>query len=218
MADNFDKIICFDLDGTLVNSQEAHAQSFNLAFQKNNLPIKPIEFIIAKFGPTAEVIVKEIFPSISSRKLEAVVSDKRKIFNESAYKLTKPIPGVVEALEVLSKDFKLALISNSIHKEISVILKAVGIKQSLFSVILGFGEIHAKPDPDIIETVEEKSKGKVEWLVGDTTFDIELGNKAEVRTIAVLTGVHDIKTLGTAKPTITIESVALLPDYFSGEL
>jgi len=218
MPEDFDKIICFDLDGTLVNSQEAHAQSFNLAFQKNNLPIKPIDFIIAKFGPTAEVIVKDIFPNISSRKLEAVVSDKRKIFNESAYKLTKPIPGVVEALEVLSKDFKLALISNSIHKEISVILKAVGIKQSLFSAILGFGEIHAKPDPDIIETVEEKAKGKVEWLVGDTTFDIELGNKAEIRTIAVLTGVHDIKTLGTAKPTITIESVALLPDYFSGEL
>jgi phosphoglycolate phosphatase-like HAD superfamily hydrolase len=94
----------------------------------------------------------------------------------------------------------------------------VGIKQKLFSAILGYGEIHAKPDPDIIQKVEEIANGKVEWLVGDTTFDIELGNKAEIRTIAVLTGVHDVKTLGTAKPTMTIESVALLPDYFSGEL
>ena len=218
MIDNFDEIICFDLDGTLVNSQEAHAVSFNLAFEKNNLPAKPLNFIISKFGPIADVIVKEIFPDISSRKLDAVVNDKRNIFNESAYKLTKPIPGVVEALETLSKDFKLALISNSIHSEISVILRAVGIKQKLFSAILGYGEIHAKPDPDIIQKVEEIANGKVEWLVGDTTFDIELGNKAEIRTIAVLTGVHDVKTLGTAKPTMTIESVALLPDYFSGEL
>jgi phosphoglycolate phosphatase len=201
-----------------VNSQEAHAVSFNLAFEKNNLPAKPLNFIISKFGPIADVIVKEIFPDISSRKLDAVVNDKRNIFNESAYKLTKPIPGVVEALETLSKDFKLALISNSIHSEISVILRAVGIKQKLFSAILGYGEIHAKPDPDIIQKVEEIANGKVEWLVGDTTFDIELGNKAEIRTIAVLTGVHDVKTLGTAKPTMTIESVALLPDYFSGEL
>jgi HAD superfamily hydrolase (TIGR01549 family) len=218
MAADFDEIICFDLDGTLVNSQEAHAVSFNLAFQKNNLPTKPIDFIISKFGPIAEEIVTEIFPNISSRKLAAVVKDKRNIFNESAYKLTKSIPGVVEALEILSKDFKLALISNSIHSEISAILKTVGIKQKLFSAILGYGEIHAKPDPDIIQKVEEIANGKVEWLVGDTTFDIILGNKAEVRTIAVLTGVHDVKTLGTAKPTMTIESVALLPEYFAGEL
>lgn len=212
------KIICFDLDGTLVNTQEAHAQSFNLAFEKNNLPKKPLDFIISKFGPTADVIVKEIFPNISSRKLEAVVADKRKIFNESCYKLSKPIPGVAEALEELQKSFKLVVISNSIHAEITAILKATGIKQKTFAAILGYGEIHAKPDPDIIEIVEEKADGKVEWLVGDTTFDIELGNKAEVRTIAVLTGVHDSKTLGTAKPTLTIESIALLPDYFSGEL
>lgn len=218
MVEDVAKIICFDLDGTLVNSQEAHAQSFNLAFQKNNLPIKPVDFIISKFGPPAEAIIKEIFPNISSRKLEAVVNDKRKIFIEKTVNLTKPIPGVVEALEELSIDFKLAVISNSIHTEITAILKAVGIKQKLFSAILGFGEIHAKPDPDIIEIVEEKSDGRVMWLVGDTTFDIILGNKAEVRTIAVLTGVHDVKTLGTAKPTITIESVALLPEYFAGEL
>jgi phosphoglycolate phosphatase len=218
MVEDIAKIICFDLDGTLVNSQEAHAVSFNLAFEKNNLPKKPVDFIISKFGPTAEVIVKEIFPNISSRKLEAVVNDKRKIFLEQTVKLTKPIPGVAEALEVLSKDFKLAVISNSIHAEITAILKAVGITQKLFSAILGYGEIHPKPDPDIIQMVEEKADGEVEWLVGDTTFDINLGNNAEIRTIAVLTGVHDVKTLGAAKPTITIESVALLPDYFSGEL
>jgi phosphoglycolate phosphatase len=218
MVENIPKIICFDLDGTLVNSQEAHAVSFNLAFEKNNLPKKPLDFIISKFGPTAEVIVKEIFPDISSRKLEAVVADKRKIFLEQTVKLTKPIPGVIEALELLSENFKLAVISNSIHAEIIAILKAAGIKQSLFSAILGYGEIHPKPDPDIIQTVEEKADGAVIWLVGDTTFDINLGNNAEIRTIAVLTGVHDVKTLGTAKPTITIESVALLPEYFSGEL
>jgi len=218
MAANIPKIICFDLDGTLVNSQEAHAQSFNLAFQKNNLPTKPIDFIISTFGPPADVIVKTIFPSISSRKLEAVVNDKRKIFIEKTVNLTKPIPGVAEALEVLSLDFKLAIISNSIHAEIIAILKAAGLKQKTFAAILGHGEIHTKPDPDIIQTVEEKADGEVEWLVGDTTYDINLGNNAEVRTIAVLTGVHDVKTLGAAKPTITIESVALLPDYFSGEL
>ncbi len=218
MPEDTPKIICFDLDGTLVNSQEAHAQSFNLAFEKNNLPTKPIDFIISKFGPTADKIVEEIFPSISSRKLESVVKDKRKIFQDKTVKLVRPIPGVAEALENLKENFKLVVISNSIHAEIIAILQAAGLKQSMFSAILGHGDIHSKPDPDIIDMVEEKADGEVIWLVGDTTYDIELGNNAQIRTIAVLTGVHDVKKLGTAKPTITIESVALLPDYFSGEL
>ena len=213
-----DKIICLDLDGTLVNSQEAHAQSFNLAFQKNNLPIKPIDFVISKFGPPAEGVIKAIFPKISDRKLRQVIKDKRRLFVEKAASLTKEIPGVKEALEELRQDFTLVLVSNATKEEIEVTIKAAGIKKGLFAAILGYPEMHAKPDPDIIDLVEEKVDGRVEYFVGDTTNDIQTGNMAEIKTIAVLTGVHDVKTLGAEDPTIIIESVALLPEYFRGDL
>lgn len=213
-----DKVMCLDLDGTLVNSQEAHAQSFNLAFQKNNLPMKPIANIIEKFGPPAEGVVKAMFPKVSDRKLQQIVKDKRRLFIERTAGLTKEIPGVKEALEQLKEDFLLVLVSNATQEEIEVTLKAAGIKRGLFSAILGYPLMHKKPDPDIIDLVEEKAGGKVEYFVGDTIYDIQTGNMAEVKTIAVLTGVHDVKMLGAENPTIILESFALIPDYFKGEL
>ena len=52
------KIIIFDMDGCLVDSQPAHAAAFNLAFKKNNLKTFPTDEIISTFGPPAEDNIK----------------------------------------------------------------------------------------------------------------------------------------------------------------
>lgn len=212
------KIICFDLDGTLINSNEAHAVSFNLAFEKNNLPQVKLESIISKFGPPAEKIVKRLFPDISDRKLKQVVIDKRNFLIQKTGRLAKPFPGINEALKDLSEKFKLVIYTHSTKEEIEVMLNAAKLDKTLFFKILDAHDIHEKPDPDIIDAVEEKANGKVEWIVGDTTYDIKTGNNAGVRTIAVLTGVHTLEVLNKEKPTMVLESVALLPEYFKGEL
>jgi HAD superfamily hydrolase (TIGR01549 family) len=218
MAKERNRIICFDLDGTLINSNEAHAVSFNLAFEKNNLPQVKLENIISTFGPPAEVIIKILFPNITDRKLKQVVADKRKFLVETTWKLTKPLPGVAEAIKKLCKKFKLVIYTHSVMDEITVMMRAAKLDKNLFFKILDSNDIHKKPDPDIIDAVEEKANGKVEWIVGDTTYDIKTGNNADVQTIAVLTGVHSAGILQKEKPTIILQSVAMLPEYFEGEL
>jgi HAD superfamily hydrolase (TIGR01549 family) len=214
----FARILAFDLDGTLVDSQLAHARSFNMAFKKHGLEEQPDNFVVSKFGPTAEVVVRSIFPELHTDRVSQIAKDKRDFFIRDTYKLAKPIEGVLEALKELKKNFKLALVSNATHAEIEAMMRATGIRKSWFAAIFGHGEIHAKPDADIIDAVEQKAKGRVEYFIGDTIFDIRTGNNGEVKTIAVLTGVHDLKTLGKEDPTIIIESVALLPSYFKDEL
>lgn len=218
MAAKAKPILCFDLDGTLLYSDEAHARAYNKAFEKNNLPIKPHREITSKFGPPAEVIIKQIFPKISRRKLPKTVKDKNEFLIKETAKFAKVIPGAPEALLELKKKYRLALISNCTHDEILVLLKAIGIKPRLFDAILGKGEMDHKPSPKIIKNVERALGGNVEYMIGDTTFDIKTGKAANIKTIAVLTGTHDIKKLGAEKPTIIIQSVALLPDILFGRL
>ena len=211
-------IICFDLDGTLADTTEAHVKSFQAAFEKNHLAYKTSSEIVAKFGLTAEDIVKELFPKISKRKLPKVVEDKIEIFVQSDFNLTRPILGVADALQELKKTHKLALVSNAIHEEIIAILKKAGIKPAIFDVILGSHEMDHKPEPQIVKNVEKAVGGKVEYFVGDTIYDVKTGKAAKVKTIAVLSGIHDIKKLGSENPTIIIKSVALLPEMLKGEL
>jgi len=212
------KVICFDLDGTILNTNKAHAEAFKLAFKKNNLPYRSTDEIVSKFGPPAEIVVKKLFPKISKRKLEQTVKDKNEFVLNKTASFAKQIEGVADALKELKKYYKLALISNSKHEEIVKLLKAAKISPRLFDLILGAGEMDHKPNKEIIENVEKLTHSKVEYFVGDTTYDIRTGKAAGVKTIAVLSGIHDIQTLGKEDPTMIIESVAVLPDILLGRL
>jgi len=218
MATRPRKVICFDLDGTILNSSRAHAESFKMAFKKNSLPYRSSDEIISLFGPPAEKIIKILHPKISKRKLEQTKKDKNDFLLKKTGSLARPIEGVVNALKELKKYYRLALISNSIHEEIVKLLGAAKVSPRLFSVILGSGEMDHKPSKEVIKNVEKVAKAKVEYFVGDTTYDIKTGKAAGVKTVAVLSGIHDIKTLGKEDPTMIIESVAVLPEILLGRL
>ena len=81
------KIIAFDFDGTLVDSKEALADAFNESFQKNNLLRVDKEKIKALIGVPAKDLVLELYPELSSRKLQSVIDDKQTLLDVSKFKL-----------------------------------------------------------------------------------------------------------------------------------
>ena len=206
------KVICFDLDGTLIDANKAHVLAFNMAFKVNNLPILPAERITPRFGIAAELLIKELFPKISDRKLPRCVEDHTRFTIEKTAKYAKAIKGANSVLKWLKQYCKLALISNCTHEEIQALLKASGIDGHIFDIILGKNDIkHPKPSPDEIHKVEQILGTKVACIVGDTVYDIRAGKAAGVKTIAVLSGSGTLKQLIEEDPTAIIESVALLP-------
>ena len=54
-----------------------------------------------------------------------------------------------------------------------------------------------------------------EVVVGDTTYDIEMGHAAGARTCAVTYGSHDALRLASAKPTFALDSLAGLAEHLS---
>ncbi len=211
-------VICLDLDGTLVDSSEAHVRSYNFAFHKNNLPSKTYNEIISRFGQTAEHIIQQLFPRLPENKIPAIVTDKIEFFVNSTFKLVKPLPGVSNALKKLKEKYTLALVSNATQPEIAHALKQAKISPRIFAVILGKEKMSPKPSPDAIKKIESAVKSRVEFVVGDTVYDIKMGKNAGKKTIAVLTGANDLRTLGAEKPTMIIKSAAILPQILEGDL
>ncbi len=211
--------ICFDVDGTLIDSTHAHIEAFNLALKKNNLQRRTYDELFTEFGPPAEEIVRKMFPKIPFRKVETIVKDKNEFLIKKTADLVKPIPGALEALHELRKKYKLAVISNSVHDEVVILLRKGAINPKMFSAIMGKDDTpHPKPSPDEILAVSKKLNTKVEYIVGDTVYDIRAGKAADVKTVAVLSGVQNIKVLGDENPTFIIKSVAILPDILFGRI
>ncbi len=210
------KIICFDLDGTIINSIEAQVLSYKLVFEKYKLAKKTRKKIISLFGKTADEVVKGCFPELSDKKVKKIVKDFYKILSTKTPIMTKKIKNVVPALRKLKKDYNLALISNNPTTKIKTMLTQTKVPAELFDIILGDDEIkNPKPAPDAILRIEELAKGKVEFMVGDTIFDVKAGNAAKVKTIAVLSGVDKFDELYKEHPTVILSSVALIPEYLA---
>ena len=205
-------VICFDMDGTILDDLEAHAKSWNLAFRRNNLMPVVEDKLISMFSMTKEEILKKLYPEISGRKFEAVLKAKSE-FAKNTCKYAKPITGVTSALIQLKEKYKLVLVSNLPHQDILDLLKCTSISVRIFDLIVGEDEIeHPKPAPDAILKISEYIDAKVEYMVGDTTADIKAGKAAGVKTIAVLTGVHSMEKLSTANPDLILKSVADIPE------
>ena len=212
-------ILCFDLDGTLADSTQAYVEAFKLAFDRNNLPPRGSDEIKKWFGLPALQIIKNLYPRISDRKLPTVAKHKTEFFLEKTFKLVKPITGVSEAIEELKKNYFLAVVSNSSKDEIVSVLRQAGIPPRTFDAAVAASDVaYGKPDGDEIFKVQEKLKAKCEYVIGDTTYDVVAGKAAGRKTVAVLSGIHNLEQLGAENPTIIIKSVALLPDLLFGRL
>ncbi len=206
-------LICFDMDETLIYSDKAHIIAFNKAFVKNGLkkiPEKKLERALT--GETTNIIIKKFYPRLSKKLIEKLIKERKDIVIRESYKYTRAIPGAIASLKKLKKKYRIAIISNCIHKEMLALLKGAKINKNLFDKLIGKDEVkHAKPYPDEIFKAEKLFHEKASYLIGDSLWDIKAARRAKIKIITVLTGNTPIKILIKAKPDYIVRSIKYVP-------
>ena len=206
------RLICLDLDNTIIHSDKAHVTAYHLAFEKSGLKKVDERILKKKFGRVGKVILKRLFPSLSNAKLNKVIRDHHYFLVKETFKFAKPIPGAKSALKQLKKKFKLALVTNCSSITLKALMKGAGIDKKLFNIIIGHDNVlHPKPDPDEILKAEHLLHLDADFMVGDTPYDIIAGKKSGTKVIAVLTGNHSKTVLAKKKPFKIIKSIKDLP-------
>ncbi len=202
-------LLCFDLDGTLVDSTKALVLTFNEVFRKNNLSLVSADEISEALGETTENIIKEFFPNITTRKMESCLADFQEIIKKH-YEKIKAKPHTESTLRKLrKKGYSLAVVSNEFRKNIIEILEKSGIGFEHFDAIIG-SENNIKGKSDEAFKAEKISKNKAKYLIGDSIYDIRAGKKAGVKTIAIVSGADAIKKIWSEKPSIIINKISEL--------
>ena len=185
LKNKFDTLI-FDLDGTLLDSQDFIIESFRHTFEKfrPELDIKDEEYD-SFFGPTLYQTFSKY--GESEEEIDEMIKYYRE-YNLKGYDdNVRLFPGVKDTLATLSKKgYKIAIVSSKASDLVKHTMELFNIDKYI-NLYLGNGDYdNPKPAPDgILKAVEELDAKKAAYI-GDTLSDIEAAKAAKVKSIGVL--------------------------------
>ena len=204
------KLIIFDLDGTLINAYKAVELSVNFTMQKLDLPSQSKDTIRRSVGwGDRNLLERFVKPSELAKALKIY-----RRHHSKALKIgTKFLPGAKKLLEKLySEKYLLAVASNRPTKFSLIALNHLKV-QKYFAYILCADKLRqGKPHPEILNQILSKLNVlRSEALyVGDMTIDVETGNNAGIKTVAVLTGSSSLGEIKKRKPFKIIRKISKL--------
>ena len=183
--------VIFDIDGTLVDSNDAHAQSWVDTFAEADHDV-PFDVVRPLIGMGADKLLpKAIGTRHDSEEGKKLIERRSEIFRERYLSRIRPLKGSRElALRVRSDGLKAIVATSANDEELKGLLKAAQVDDLMEKKATGSDAKRSKPDPDIVEAAIGKSNISPDRLVmiGDTPYDVEAAARARVRAIAFRSG------------------------------
>jgi len=192
------KGVIFDIDGTLVDSNDAHAQSWVDAFAKAGYEV-PFEVVRPLIGMGADKLLpKTIGVRHDSDEGKKLLKRRSGIFREKYLPALRPLSGArALVLRVRKEGLKAIVATSAKDEELKGLLKAAEIDDLMEEKATASDAKRSKPDPDIVEAAIEESgvPAKRAVMIGDTPYDVEAATRAGVRIIAFRSGGWDDASL-----------------------
>lgn len=197
--------IIFDLDGTVLDTLTDITNALNKtlsSFNKTNrTPLEVRSFL----GNGAKVLVKKSLNN-NEEELETIYQAYVKNYESNTNTYTKPYDGIMELLNTLKQDYKLAIVSNKHQEAVDKIIAS--IFPNIFSYVIGERKnIKKKPEPDMLLLAIHELNSKIEEtiFIGDSEVDIETARNANVKSVGVTWGFRDKKVIIEENPNYIID-------------
>ncbi|WP_419959527.1 pyrophosphatase PpaX [Psychrobacillus sp. BM2] len=210
------KALLFDLDGTILNTNELIIESFLYVLGEKFPGKYSRETVIPFLGPP----LFETFNGIDPALTETLTASYHKWNLEKHDQMVAPFDGVVETLQQLKNEgYKLAIVSTKRREMIERGLQLMEC-ETLFDTIVGFDDVtYTKPDPEPIQIALQRIDTNKEdaLMIGDNFHDIVGGQRAGVDTAAVAWSIKGEEFLATYNPTYMLHHMSELLDIAKGK-
>ena len=198
------KACIFDLDGTLTNTLESMTYSVNLTLKEMGLSQITKDQCRMFVVNGARVLIEESLKVSGDPKASRIEEGMKiygRIFDQNCTYHVTPYEGIPEMLKALKdRGIHLAVLSNKPDRQTVKVVKEI-FGDNIFDYAQGQKDgIRRKPAPDgVWYLMEQMQVSKEECLyIGDSEVDAATGKNAGLKTIGVLWGFRDSKTLETA--------------------
>ena len=212
------RLILFDVDGTLVDSQADIVGAMNAAFDGLQLIAPDRAAILSIVGLSLDQAMAQLAPDHSLERRNALVANYKQAYNAQTVAKgpegSAPLyPGARAVLEQLAHipDVLLGVATGKSKRGLDALLSAHALEQ--FFVTRQVADHHpSKPHPSMITTaMRETGVDAVDTvMIGDTSYDMDMARAAGVGAIGVSWGYHARPALRAAHH--IIDSWAALPN------
>jgi HAD superfamily hydrolase (TIGR01509 family) len=183
------RAVLLDIDGTLIDSNDAHARAWERAFKEHDVEVDP-EVVRRAIGMGGDQLMPQVSGIDERSSLGQQIADRRKqIFWKELVATIKPLPDAARLVKALKARGLIVIAATSAAgDELERLLDIAG-------VILDGGTSkddaeQSKPEPDIVHAALARAGVRPDeaLMIGDTPYDIEAATKAGVQTIAFRSG------------------------------
>jgi pyrophosphatase PpaX len=199
--------VLFDLDGTLIDTNELIISSFLHTLEHYYPNQYKREDVLPFLGPT----LKETFESMENANVDEMIKTYRKYNITHHDSFVTEFPTVIETVKTLKeKGYKVGIVTTKIS---DVVMKGLKLTKldSYFDVIVTLDHVEKpKPDPEpIFKALEQlHSKPEETIMVGDNHHDILAGKNAGTTTAGVAWSIKGREHLEQYKPDYILEEMA----------
>jgi pyrophosphatase PpaX len=199
--------LLFDLDGTLIDTNELIFSSFSHTLEKYYPGKYKREDFIAFIGPP----LYDSFATINEEKVEEMMDVYRAHNHEYHDTLVKEFTGVYETIKLLhEKGYKLGIVTSKIRSTVNKGLVLTKL-DPFFDVVVTLDDVEqAKPHPEPVEMALKQLNSKPETaiMIGDNSHDVESGQKAGTLTAGVAWSVKGREYLEGYKPDYILDHMS----------
>ncbi len=214
------RLVLFDVDGTLVDSQGSIVAAMTASFNALSLPVPDRQAILSIVGLSLPIAISKLANEHATEVQQRLVDGYKQAYH--AHRVAQgaassPLyPGAREVIEALHAipEVLLGVATGKSQRGLDALIEAHGLER--YFVTRQVADHHpSKPHPSMIETAcAETGVGAGNTvMIGDTRFDMDMARAAGVPGIGVSWGYHDRSALESA--TRIIETFDQLPNVLN---
>ena len=208
------RLVIFDLDGTLIDSEALIVGAVADAFRAMNEPVPSDAAIRSISGITSRDAMAILAPSAGPQRVEELTESYRNTYRGRAGMASEPLfGGALAALDRLQAQPEtiLAVATGKGYRGAVTLLERHGII-ARFDSIQTPDHNRGKPDPQMLATAMAKAGvgREATVMIGDTVHDMRMAKAGGVKAIGVAWGYHEVRELRAAGADVVIDSFAEL--------
>jgi HAD superfamily hydrolase (TIGR01509 family) len=183
--------VLFDVDGTLVDSNDAHAAAWVQAFREFDITVDPLQ-VRRSVGMGGDKLMPAVSRIEEDSPLGGKIANRRgEIFKQQFLPFLKPFDSARDLVAAIKARGLTAVAASSASKEdLQALLAVAAVDRLMDDTTSSDDAEESKPEPDIVVAALKRAKARPAEaiMLGDTPYDVEAARAAGVRVIGFRCG------------------------------